>query len=135
MQLATHTNHCKLQWYVTRSQYFENSQRARSEIDFNSGSFRGSLRCKIAKTCHTVATCLATLRKVELVSTFSATRNATKIALREHVTREKFAATLQEKLPRVTWPLGACAMRGGFIHVKLLTRQPLRNLSYCGWAT
>ena len=35
------------------------------------------LRCELQRGCHTQATCLATLRKVEGRSTFLATRNAT----------------------------------------------------------
>ena len=63
------------------------------------------------------ATCLAMLQKVEDISTFPATRNATfccRCRLQNWgVTLEIFLATwvlrdkLQEKLPHVTWPLMA----------------------------
>ena len=73
------------------------------------------LRCELQRGCHTQATCLATLRKVEGRSTFLATRKATIAVAKWGITREFFPATcnatfllrceLQEKLPRVTWPL------------------------------
>jgi len=61
------------------------------------------LRCKLLRGCHTKATCLATLRKVEGRSTFLATRNATIAVAKWGVTR-LLRCKLQEKLLRVTWP-------------------------------
>ena len=62
---------------------------------------------KLQRACYTQATCLATLRKREGRSTFLATRNATIAVAKWRVTSEFFLATckLEEKLPRVTWPL------------------------------
>ena len=51
------------------------------------------LRCKLQRGCHTQATCLATLRKVEGLSTFLAIRNATIAVAKWGVTREFFLAT------------------------------------------
>ena len=48
---------------------------------------------KLQRGCHTQATCLATLRKVEGRSTFLATRNATIAVAKWGVTREFFLAT------------------------------------------
>ena len=48
---------------------------------------------KLQKGCHTQATCLATLRKVEGRSTFLATRNATIAVARWGVTRQFFLVT------------------------------------------
>ena len=48
---------------------------------------------KLERGCHTQATCLATLRKVEGRSTFLATRNATIAVVKWGVTREFFLAT------------------------------------------
>ena len=51
------------------------------------------LRCKLQRVCHTQATCLATLRKVEGRSTFLATHNARITVAKWGVTRELFLAT------------------------------------------
>ena len=56
------------------------------------------LRCELQRGCHTQATCLATLRKVEGRSTFLATRNATIAVAKWGVTREFFSRNLQRTL-------------------------------------
>ena len=48
---------------------------------------------KLQRGCYTQATCLATLRRVEGLSTFLATRNATIAVAKWGVTREFFLAT------------------------------------------
>ena len=48
---------------------------------------------KLQRGCYTQATCLATLRKVEGLSTFLATCNATIAVAKWAVTREFFLAT------------------------------------------
>ena len=53
---------------------------------------------KLQRRCHTQATCLATLRKVEGRSTFIATRNATIAVAKWGVTREFFSCTLQRNV-------------------------------------
>ena len=50
------------------------------------------LRYELQRGCHTQATCLATLRKVEGRSTFLATRNSTIAVAKWGVTREFFLA-------------------------------------------
>ena len=81
---------------------------------------------KLQRGCYTQATCLATLRKREGRSTFLATRNATIAVAKWGVTREFFLATckLEEKLPRVTWPLRPCYTKQFFL--QLATQQTLR---------
>ena len=56
------------------------------------------LRCELQRRCHTQATCLATLRKVEGRSTFLATRKATIAVAKWGITCEFFSRNLQRNV-------------------------------------
>ena len=70
------------------------------------------LLCELQRGCHTQATCLATLRKVEGRSTFLATRNATIAVAKWGVTREFFLATCNATFVamRVARKIASCYM-------------------------
>ena len=70
------------------------------------------LHCKLQRVCHTQATCLATLRKVQGRSTFLATRNATIAVAKWGVTREFFLATCNATFVamRVARKIASCNM-------------------------
>ena len=70
------------------------------------------LRCELQRGCHTQATCLATVRKVEGRSTFLATRNATIAVAKWGVTRAFFLATCNATFVamRVARKIASCNM-------------------------
>ena len=70
------------------------------------------LLCDLQRGCHTQATCLTTLRKVEGRSTFLATRNATVAVAKWGVKREFFLATCNATFVamRVARKIASCNM-------------------------